>query len=57
MAKSDPQKQQALIVNLSGRGDKDIFQVYDYFKKEGIMIDGHLTQASLVAFQEKHQLI
>lgn len=56
MAKADPQKHQTLVVNLSGRGDKDIFQVYDFFKNEGIMTEGHLTCDSLKAFQKKHQL-
>ncbi|CAG9296859.1 tryptophan synthase subunit beta [Celerinatantimonas diazotrophica] len=31
MIKQDPQKEQLLVVNISGRGDKDIFQVADIF--------------------------
>ncbi len=56
LAKENPEREQKLIVNLSGRGDKDIFQVYERFEKEGIMSDGHLTRQSLKAFQEKHGL-
>ena len=35
MAFDDPQKEQTLIVNLSGRGDKDIFIVHDVLKQKG----------------------
>lgn len=35
MAFDDPQKEQTLVVNLSGRGDKDIFTVYDVLKQKG----------------------
>lgn len=31
----DPQKEQILVVNLSGRGDKDIFTVHDILKARG----------------------
>ncbi|MFM2478795.1 tryptophan synthase subunit beta [Celerinatantimonas sp. MCCC 1A17872] len=31
LIKQDPQKEQLLVVNISGRGDKDIFQVADIF--------------------------
>ena len=57
MAKADPMREQKVIVNLSGRGDKDIFQVYDRLKAEGILTDGHLSTESLAAFQEKYHLI
>ena len=56
LAKQNPEREQKFIVNLSGRGDKDIFQVYERFEKEGIMSDGHLTRQSLKVFQEKHGL-
>ena len=46
-----------MIVNLSGRGDKDIFQVYERFEKEGILFDGHLTKESLKLFEEKYNLV
>ena len=35
MAFDDPQKEQTLVVNLSGRGDKDIFTVHDILKQKG----------------------
>jgi tryptophan synthase beta chain len=35
MAKENPDKEQLLIVNLSGRGDKDIFNVADILEKKG----------------------
>lgn len=57
MAKADPTKEQKVIVNLSGRGDKDIFQVYDRFKAEKILVDGHLTSTSLQMFQNKYKLM
>ena len=50
-------REQKVIVNLLGRGDKDIFQVYDCLKAEGILTDGHLSKESLAAFQEKYHLI
>lgn len=56
LAKENPEREQKLIVNLSGRGDKDIFQVYERFEKEGILFDGHLTKESLKLFEEKYDL-
>ncbi|PWC12453.1 tryptophan synthase subunit beta [Brenneria corticis] len=35
MIKQEPQKEQILVVNLSGRGDKDIFTVHDILKARG----------------------
>lgn len=35
MAKQSPDKEQILIVNLSGRGDKDIFTVHDILRARG----------------------
>ncbi|WP_392430766.1 tryptophan synthase subunit beta [Yersinia sp. HM-2024] len=35
MIKAEPQKEQILVVNLSGRGDKDIFTVHDILKARG----------------------
>jgi tryptophan synthase beta chain len=37
MAKENPQKEQLLVVNLSGRGDKDIFTVHDILKEKGAL--------------------
>ncbi|MBQ5766656.1 MAG: tryptophan synthase subunit beta [Burkholderiaceae bacterium] len=53
MMNENPDKPQKLIVNLSGRGDKDIFQVRERFEEDGVMTDGHLTTASLELFREK----
>ncbi|MBV7300162.1 tryptophan synthase subunit beta [Enterovibrio paralichthyis] len=36
MAKENPEKEQLLVVNLSGRGDKDIFTVHDILKEKGV---------------------
>ncbi len=35
MIKAKPEKEQILVVNLSGRGDKDIFTVHDILKARG----------------------
>ncbi|VFS58479.1 Tryptophan synthase beta chain [Leminorella grimontii] len=35
MIAAEPQKEQILVVNLSGRGDKDIFTVHDILKARG----------------------
>lgn len=37
MANENPEKEQLLVVNLSGRGDKDIFTVHDILKDKGEM--------------------
>ncbi|WP_386692835.1 MULTISPECIES: tryptophan synthase subunit beta [unclassified Lonepinella] len=37
MAKQNPNKEQLLVVNLSGRGDKDIFTVDKIFTERGIL--------------------
>ena len=50
----NPDKPQKLIVNLSGRGDKDIFQVRERFEKDGVMPDGHLSADSLALFHQKY---
>ncbi|PMC12828.1 tryptophan synthase subunit beta, partial [Klebsiella aerogenes] len=33
--RENPDKEQLLVVNLSGRGDKDIFTVHDILKARG----------------------
>lgn len=35
LAEQEPEKEQILVVNLSGRGDKDIFTVADIFEQRG----------------------
>ncbi|MGL5103283.1 MAG: tryptophan synthase subunit beta [Plesiomonas sp.] len=37
MARSEPEKSQLLVVNLSGRGDKDIFTVHKILQDSGVM--------------------
>ncbi|PCK07227.1 MAG: tryptophan synthase subunit beta [Alteromonadaceae bacterium] len=37
MAEADVEKEQILVVNLSGRGDKDIFTVAEIFEKRGTL--------------------
>ncbi|MGC9401679.1 tryptophan synthase subunit beta [Vibrio genomosp. F10] len=37
MAHADPEKEQLLVVNLSGRGDKDIFTVHDILEEKGVL--------------------
>ena len=37
MARETPEREQLLIVNLSGRGDKDIFTVADILQKQGAL--------------------
>ncbi len=37
MAHGDPEKEQVLVVNLSGRGDKDIFTVHDILTERGVI--------------------
>ena len=48
LARQNPDREQKLIVNLSGRGDKDIFQVAARLEKEGLMTDGRLTKDILL---------
>ena len=54
LIKENPDKPQKLIVNLSGRGDKDIFQVRERFEEDGVMPDGHLSANSLALFRQKY---
>ena len=43
LARENPEKEQKLIVNLSGRGDKDIFQVSARLEEEGLFANGKLS--------------
>ena len=49
LMRRDPQKEQTFIVNLSGRGDKDIFQVAERLRADGVMTDGRLDTAKAQA--------
>jgi tryptophan synthase beta chain len=35
MIQAEPEKEQLIVVNLSGRGDKDIFTVHDILTAQG----------------------
>ena len=48
LARQNPDRKQKLIVNLSGRGDKDIFQVAARLEKDGLMNDGRLSKDILL---------
>lgn len=37
MIEENPEKEQLLVVNLSGRGDKDIFTVHDILEAKGAL--------------------
>jgi tryptophan synthase beta chain len=37
MARENPEKEQLLVVNLSGRGDKDIFTVHAILEEKGVI--------------------
>ncbi len=43
LARENPEKEQKFIVSLSGRGDKDIFQVSRRLEAEGLFTDGRLA--------------
>lgn len=42
LIRQNPDREQKIIVNLSGRGDKDIFQVAKRLEAEGLIKDDHL---------------
>lgn len=42
LMRQNPEKEQTFIVNLSGRGDKDIFQVADRLEADGVMVDNRI---------------
>ena len=48
MIRENPDREQVLLVNLSGRGDKDIFNVSDIFQKSGVIReDGTIDVAAI----------
>lgn len=49
MMRSDPQKKQTLLVNLSGRGDKDIFNVSSILGKRGAITEDGIDLTQLKA--------
>lgn len=52
MARAEPEKEQKLVVNLSGRGDKDIFQVAARLEADGSLKDGRLSSDALGAYAD-----
>ena len=52
MARAEPEKEQKLVVNLSGRGDKDIFQVAARLEADGCLKDGRLSSDALGAYAD-----
>ena len=49
MIRENPDKEQIILCNLSGRGDKDVNQVLERFERNGLFKDGHLDRAAYVA--------
>lgn len=49
LARENPEKEQSFIVNLSGRGDKDIFQVSGILEAEGLFTNGRLSPDAAAA--------
>ena len=48
MMRQNPDKEQTLVVNLSGRGDKDIFNVSNILEKKGcIDEEGFISTSNL----------
>ncbi len=44
MIRENPEKEQVILCNLSGRGDKDVNQVLDRFERNGLFTDGRMTR-------------
>lgn len=49
LMRANPEKEQVFIVNLSGRGDKDIFQVAERLENDGVLVDGRLNSARVAS--------
>ena len=47
LMRQDPNKEQILVVNISGRGDKDIFNVSDILEKKGCIEDNKVDTSKL----------
>ncbi|MGN0914765.1 MAG: tryptophan synthase subunit beta [Succinivibrio sp.] len=47
LMREDPNKEQILVVNVSGRGDKDIFNVSNILEKKGCVSDDGISTANL----------
>ena len=45
-------KDQTIVINISGRGDKDIFQVSQRLEDEGLFVNGRLAADAAQAVLE-----
>ena len=52
LARQNPEREQKFVVNLSGRGDKDIFQVSQRLEDEGLFVNGRLAADAAQAVLE-----
>lgn len=52
LARQNPEREQKFVVNLSGRGDKDIFQVSQRLEDEGLFVNGRLGADAAQAVME-----
>ena len=48
MIRENPDKEQIILFNLSGRGDKDVNQVLDRFERIGLFKDGHMNREAYI---------
>lgn len=48
MIRAEPEKEQVILCNLSGRGDKDVNQVLDRFERNGLFKNGQLDREAYV---------
>lgn len=48
MIRENPNKEQIILCNLSGRGDKDVNQVLDRFERIGLFKDGHMNREAYI---------
>ena len=44
MIRENPEKEQVILCNLSGRGDKDVNQVLDRFERNGLFTEGRMNR-------------
>lgn len=44
MIRENPEKEQVILCNLSGRGDKDVNQVLERFERNGLFTDGRMNR-------------
>lgn len=55
LMRQNPEKEQTFIVNLSGRGDKDIFQVASRLEADGVMLNNRIIPGKVAeVYGPKH---